>query len=463
MPGLFQALEIGKRALLSNQYNLQTIGHNIANVDTPGYTRQRVTITAAYPADSPEGPIGTGVQVQDVRQIRDLYLGQQYRDAQKSLGQWTYRQKTLAQVESLFNEPQDNSLSDVLNQFWDSWSELSTNSDSVNNRQMVLAQAETLVNGFHQLSRNLEKLRASIDSDLAAMTSEVNRLTTQIGELNRLIQSSEVGGANANDLRDARDLLIDELSNIIDVQTVEKANGANTVFMGAMILVDGVDVMPLEARTENEDGQPISRLVWRGTDVQLTNINGQLSGLLVSRDETIPHYLDQLDQLAESLVTRVNQLHAAGYGADGSTGVNFFDPRYTDASTIRINSEIELNIDKIVASSGVDGDNLTALAISDLRNRPVLANDSMSINDFYNSLVGKLGVEANEAESLTNNFELLVNQVDNSRQAVQGVSLDEEMANLVKFQHAYDAAARVITTMDEALDTVISNMGVVGR
>ena len=143
MPGLFQALEVGKRALLSHQYVLQTIGHNIANVNTPGYTRQRVSITASYPGDSPAGPIGTGIQADDIRHIRDLFLGQQYREAQKSLGQWTYKQKTLSQIESVLNEPQDTSLNDLLNDFWDAWSELSTNSDSTNNRKMVITKANS--------------------------------------------------------------------------------------------------------------------------------------------------------------------------------------------------------------------------------------------------------------------------------------------------------------------------------
>ena len=463
MAGLFQALEIGKRAMLTHQYSLQTIGHNIANVDTPGYTRQRVRISATYPEDSMKGPIGTGVTVQDIEQIRDLFLGQQYREANKSLGQWTYKEKTLSQIESLFNEPQENALGDQLNNFWDSWSELSTNSDSTNNRSMILAQANLLVTGFHQLSRQLSELRQSIDQDLQNVTSEINGLTNQISELNALIKSSELGSSKANDLRDARDLLIDELSNIIDVKTVEKGNGEDIVYMGSMVIVDGSDAFQIGTKTENIKGKATSRLVWQGTDVELTNLNGQLKGLLESRDQKIPEFLDQLNDLAQSLVQQVNTIHSAGYGADGSTGVNFFDPNFTDAATIRINSEIESDVNRIVASTGPDGDNLVALAISDLRNQRIAADNTMTINDFYNSLVGKLGIDTQEAKSFTNNYELLVAQVDNARQSVQGVSLDEEMTNMIKFQHAYDAAARVITTMDEALDLVINGMGVVGR
>jgi flagellar hook-associated protein 1 FlgK len=463
MPGLFQALEIGKRAVLTHQYTLQTIGHNIANVDTPGYTRQRVTISASYPQDSAAGQVGSGVQVEDIRHIRDLFLGEQYREARKSLGQWTYKQKSLSQIESIFNEPRENSLADLLNQFWDSWSELSTNSDSTNNRQMVVAQASLLVNGIHQLARKIDDLRNSLNRDVENMVQDVNRLTDEIGQLNQAILRNEAAGTRANDLRDSRDLLIDELANIIDVRTVEKANGANIVYMGAMVLVDGSDAFDVDTVAVNDKGRPMSRLVWKGTDVELTNLNGQLRGVLESRDEIVPGYLDELDELARTLVEEVNTLHASGYALDGSTGINFFDPAFADARTIRISAEVEFDANKVVASGGIEGDNLIALALSDLRNTEVARNNTVTINDFYNGLVGKLGVETHEAQSFSSNYELLINQIDNFRQSVQGVSLDEEMANLVKAQHAYDAAARVITAMDEALDTVVFRLGTVGR
>ena len=146
-----------------------------------------------------------------------------------------------------------------------------------------------------------------------------------------------------------------------------------------------------------------------------------------------------------------------------TTGVAFFDPNFTSASDIRVSEEITRDISRIAASQSIDGDNLISLAISDLRNTDVAANGTMTINDFYTSMVGSLGVEAREATSFASNYDLLSNKIDNQRQSVQGVSLDEEMANLIRSQHAYDAAARVITVMDEALDVVIRSMGIVGR
>jgi flagellar hook-associated protein 1 FlgK len=466
MPGLFQGLEIGKRALLSHQVYLQTIGHNIANVNTPGFTRQRVRISASYPESLTYGQVGTGIRVDDVRHVRDMFLRQQYREANKSFGQWSYKEKTLAQIESLFNEPQDNALNEQLNDFWDAWSELSLSPESSPPRKMVLEQARTLINGFHQLSGQLTKLREATDRDLTGMVERINGLTSEIANLNQQIKSQELGGTRANDLRDERDRLTDELSLIIDVRTREKANGASIVYMGAMVLVDGSDSFDLGTRLVQEGDLITHDLVWKGTEVRLTNINGELAGLLQTRDEIIPQYLDQLNRLARSLVQEINRIHRSGYGYQNNlTDVNFFDPTYTDAATIRLNPEIEFDLNKIAASSAPDapGDNSIALQLAGLRDRPLLSDNTATLNDFYNGLIGGLGIESQEAKSFTDNYELLSHQADNARQAVEGVSLDEEMANMVKFQHAYDAAARVITTMDQALDVVITQMGIVGR
>jgi flagellar hook-associated protein 1 FlgK len=463
MSGLFQGLEIGNRALMAHQMVLQTIGHNIANVNTPGYSRQRVRILAANPEISVHGPIGAGVSADNVRHVRDLFLGKQYRETQKSLGKWSYKGKTLNQIESMLNELQDNSLSAMLNEFWNAWSSLSTNSDATAARTNVLAAAKQVINSLKQLTSDLRLQREAVDRDMTSMTSEVNRITRELARLNHRISYTELDGSRANDLRDRRDHLIDDLSNMIDVNVTEKENGANIVAMGAMILVDGSSSIDVGHKTVRAGGVVSHQLVWKGTEVRLKNINGQMAGLVEVRDEVIPRYQEQLNKLTKTLVEQVNSLHMAGYGLDGSTGVAFFDPNYTDAATIRLNPEIQQDISRIAASQSPDGDNLTALALSDLRNSLVLADNTMTINDFYNNLVGGLGIEAREAGSCTNNYELLAHKIDNQRQSVQGVSLDEEMTNLIKSQHAYDAAARVITVMDLALETVISKMGMTAR
>ncbi|MDZ4722884.1 MAG: flagellar hook-associated protein FlgK [candidate division Zixibacteria bacterium] len=463
MPGLFQGLEIGKRALLTHQVTLQTIGHNISNVNTPGFSRQRVRVSSSFPESTPKGAYGTGIQVDDIKHVRDLFLGRQFREANKSLGDWSYQEKSLTQIESLFNEPQDNALGSLINKFWDSWSDLSTNSDSANNRRLVVTQANQLVNGFQQLAHQLTELRESTDRDIKGMTEDVNRMTSEIARLNQQIASTELGNQTANDLRDTRDQITDELSNIIDVRVLEKSNGGSVVTMGSMVLVDGSDSLEIGTDSVNNNGVFSNKLVWKGTSVSLRNLSGQLAGLTKSRDEIIPGYLTQLNELASNIIDKVNELHRSGYGPNGTTGVNFFDPAFKTAGLMRLNQEIVTDINNIAASSTVDGDNILALSISDLRNARTMSGGTQTINDFYSSIVGNLGVETNKAVSFKDNYELLLHQIENSRQSVQGVSLDEEMSNMIRSQHAYDAAARVITSFDQALDTVINGMGIVGR
>jgi len=463
MPGLFQGLEIGKRALSASQTYLQTISHNIANVNTPGYSRQRVTISSTYPEQNAFGAVGTGVAVRDIRQVKDLFLGDQFRQESKALGQWTYKEKILSQIESLFSEPSDNTLADRLNGFWNSWDDLSKD-PTATNRQAVLGAATQMVDSFHTLSRDLGRLRQSIDSDLNSYASEINRLTAAIANVNQQVVTQEVDGTTANDLRDRRNVMIDELATLIDVNTIEQVNGGVRVMIGAMELVNGPESQQLEAVATNKDGRVSHELVWRGTSVQIKNVDGQLKGLFDARDDMIDRYQTELDTIASTIIDRVNAVHRSGYGLDGSTGLDFFDPNYRTAAGIRINQNLERSPDKIAASAGGEvGDGSIALAIQSLRNERVLINNTTTINDYYDSLIGKLGIESNQAVSFSENYELLVSQIENSRQSVEGVSLDEEMANMIKFQHAYDAAARVITTMDEALDTVISRMGIVGR
>jgi flagellar hook-associated protein 1 len=464
MPGLFQGLEIGKRALLTHQVVLQTIGHNIANVNTPGYSRQRVQIGATLPENSTIGSLGTGINADNVRQVRDLFLGEQLRSDSKYQGQWSYKEKILSQIESLFAEPADGTLSAQLNKFWDSWSEVSTNPTSIGSRVAVIEQTNLMVNSFHEMANQLDRLRNAIDGDLVTLTSDVNRLSKEIANINLQIKSREIGMERANDLRDARDLLVDELSQIVDVNTVEEAGGGLLVFIGAMELVSGVDNQELQAKVENAGGYSKHTLVWKGTNTSIKNLNGQLHALVEMRDDVIPGYMRELDTLASNLITAVNNLHQTGTGLDSSTGRTFFDSAFQTAATMRLNSDLSDHPERLAASAGgEEGDNTIALAIHGLRTQRVMASGTTSINDYYNGIVGRLGVEAHQANSFASNYEMLVEQIKNTRDSVQGVSLDEEMANMVKFQHAYDAAARVITSFDQALDTVINTMGIVGR
>lgn len=464
MSGLFQGLEIGKRALMTHQLSLTTLGHNVANVSTPGYTRQRVQISSAQPLVSAAYTIGNGVTAETIVHVRDLFLTGQYRRENKSLGEWTYKETALTQIESYFAEPNDNSLSDLLDQFWNSWSDLSNNPESTAARASVISQAELLTNAFHTLDTSLAEMQASVDGDITSRVEEINSLGKQIANLNRQIVSEELGGQSANDLRDQRDLLIDELSGIVDVTTAEKSNGSVAVYISGLAIVENGDTFELGTRVSSGADQVKHEITWKGTKTTLKITGGELKGLIDVRDTTIPEYRSRLDNLAATVVRQVNAVHRTGTGLTGVSGLDFFNSAYATAGTIQLETAVAADSNLIAASeSGEPGDNVIALAIADIRNQTVMSSNTATMSAYYTALVGDVGVDTNEAETFKSNYEVLVQQITNSRESVQGVSIDEEMADMVKAQNAYNAAARVITTMDEALDTVIQGMGVVGR
>ncbi len=462
MSGLFQGLELGKRALLTHQMSMQTVGHNIANVDTPGYRRQRVRVSTTTPTLNALHSIGTGITATRIEQARDLFLGEQFRSDNRKLGEWTYKEKTMAQIELLIGEPNDNGLAETMDNFWGSWQSLARG--DAGSREAIVQHANLLSSGLRDLSDQLRRLQEASDVEMVELTNQVNQLTGEIARLNHNIKRQELGGGPANDLRDGRDYLVDQLSNIIDVRTHETQQGDFIVYMGSMAVVDHDSSYDIGANLVSKNGRESHELVWKGTSIEIKNVSGQLKGVMDSRDEIVPRYLDKLDDMAAALVAEVNAIHRTGFGSDGSTGFDFFDPRGTTARSIQVSSDITFQVSRIASSlSGEPGDTLIAKAIGQLQDTRLLQNNTQTLSDYYVNMVGSLGIQSQEAQTMTRNYEVLVNQIENQRMAVEGVSLDEEMANMVKYQHAYDAAARVITTMDQALDTVITRMGVVGR
>jgi flagellar hook-associated protein 1 FlgK len=463
MSGLFQGLEIGKQALLTHQLSLSTIGHNIANVSTPGYTRQRVQVASAMPIQMGNYTLGNGVTAQTITQVRDLFLTSQYRRENKSLGEWTYQEKALTQIEAFFAEPNSDSLGDVINKFWNSWSDLSNNPESTAARSAVISQGRLLADAFNSLDRRFEEMQASVDKDVAARVEEINSRCKEIANLNRLIVSQELGGQKANDLRDQRDKLIDDLSSIVDVTTAAKANGSTTVYVSGLAIVENADTFELGTRMKSGETQAKHEIIWKGTKTAIKITGGELKGLLDTRDTIIPDYRRRLDDLAASIVHQVNAIHRTGTGLTGMTGLDFFNNAFTTAGTIQLDTGMS-DPNLIAASaSGEPGDNAIALALADLRNQTVMSSGTATMAEFYTTFIGDVGVATHEAETLRGNYEVMVQQIENSRQSIQGVSLDEETANMMKMQQSYNAAARIITTMDEALSTIIQGMGVVGR
>jgi len=303
-------------------------------------------------------------------------------------------------------------------------------------------------------------MRVSLDNEITSITEQINSMSAQLADLNQSISRSELGGDQANDLRDRRDQLVDQLSQLVDVSTQEQSNGSLTVYLDSMALVENHSYQTLTSQIQS-DGRSASHTVRFGNlGIDLKNIGGKLEGMIETRDDVIMKKLQELDSMAVGIAKAVNEIHRGGKGSRGSSEVNFFDPQTAGAADIALDQLVLQDVSYIAAGqNGEPGDNSNALQIASLRSAQKMRDNKATFGDFYNSLIGEIGIKTNEAENVEQNQQALVSQIENSKQAIGGVSLDEEMANMIQYQHAYEAAARVITTMDQALDTIINGMG----
>ncbi|MFC0212909.1 flagellar hook-associated protein FlgK [Paenibacillus chartarius] len=527
MASTFHGIETARRSLFTQQAALNTTGHNIANANTEGYSRQRVNMQASLAIDTPgftrnnvPGQLGTGVEFASITRVREKFLDDQFRNENKSLGSWEIQADTLDKLETIMNEPSENGIRTVMDEFWKSWSDLSKNPEDVTGRKILRENAMALADAFNQVSKQLSDLNSDLTTNIGVKATEINSMITTIASLNAQIVKVEGMGDSANDLRDQRDLLTDNLSKIVNITVTETPQGY-TINMGTTNLVTGSTATPTSVAAL-EDAVTTGALN-----------SGEVYGMIYSRDQYVEDYQNQLDVLANSLangdvtitlpagtvlpnnttlttsngpatysgtvlqrtlgtdtvvtVQGINGLHKLGYlftnpattGGDiftakaGSTGVT--------ASSIELNPAIKADASLIATSmrvtgtspneTTVKGNNTLTILMSQMKDSKFAFAGGTSgngvtngtLDDYFRSIVGQMGVQAQEANRQTKNQQQLVDQVDSRRQAVSGVSLDEEMANMITFQHAYGAAARFMTTYDQILDKLINSTGVVGR
>ncbi|KNZ70096.1 flagellar hook-associated protein FlgK [Thermincola ferriacetica] len=481
MRSTFFGLNIGRQALQAQQRALDVTAHNIANANTEGFSRQRAVMATTTPFAYPSvnrpigaGQIGTGVMVEEVKRMRDSFIDLQVRQEVNKTGEWETKNNSLQKLEVIFNEPSDAGLRTVLDQFWEAWQELSKKPELEAVRSLVRQRGIAVAETFNHLDRQLTDLAEDLDASVKIKVDEINNIAGQVAALNDQIVRVEVQGDNANDLRDKRDLLLDELSKIVQITVKEDNSGAVTVSIGGRALVSAAGVSKISAVPNGANNGYVD-LQWAVDGTAVSIQSGSIKGMLDIRDITIPSYRQQLDDLANALVTSVNAEHVAGYGLNKTAAdphFNFFDAAGTTAATISIDAAILGDLDNIAAASTAadplaspsvenSGDGSNALNIAELKHQALLG--TATLDDYYRGMIAQLGVEAQESSRMVDNQNLLLSQLENRRQEVSGVSLDEEMTNMIKFQHAYNAAARTITAMDEMLDTIVNRLGLVGR
>lgn len=586
LSGLFGTLNIGKSGLFTSQRAIDVTSHNIANANTEGYTRQRAELQTTRPFCTPSmnnaaspGQVGTGVQVSQIQRIRDTFLDYQVRVELGVQGNYSGRDKFLSQVENVFNEPSDTGLSTLLGKFFDSWQQLSKQSETSNGKTMVSEQSMALANELNHMYGQLNKIKGNAQDLIKQTTTDINSFLNQIDQLNKEIIQISVSGNNPNDLMDRRDLLLDQLSSkfgiSIDkknfksieintkedtgtnspmingkpvnlVQTLEPDKVARFAYVGSIekgetdgqynivyykngdmtakenrVVVKDVELTPEEYKNLDE-----CRVLWTdkngalmkkdgtvatiGADGTITGVKfedvplftpstGELKGYM-SIQQDIDTYIDKVNNLARALAFSVNTIH--GQTEDPSKdGLPFFvnkdgDEKDINASNITVNKKIMedpmlIKASKLDVPPSGESDGKRAMAIAGLRDKLMgiqniksdttredyiknlcgglvedeygvkIINgttDGMKIDNYFKDMVDALGIQEQEARRTVKNQANLLTRFTQSRDAVSGVSLDEEMTNLIQFQHAYVANSKIISTVDELLDVVVNGL-----
>ncbi|SMC39827.1 flagellar hook-associated protein FlgK [Sporomusa malonica] len=600
MSSTFGGLNTVVRGLFAQQMSLDTVGHNISNANTDGYSRQRVNLVTSNPQTLYAGigqvQLGTGVVTESITRARDTFVDQQMWKESSTLGYGQTLQDSLGKIEGVFMEPTETGMQTVLNKFWEALNTLSTNGSDNGARSALRERGVELVDTIQQANKQLRNMVSDMNSVVGLRVETINQITSEMVSLNKQITAVEVGKIDhANDLRDRRDYLVDQLSSIINVRVTEDQVGNYIVQSSGVLLVDGQSNYKLSTKSSIDPDYNYEVVsVTESTGVTINFTDGELKGLLASRDDQtsgVKGYLDKLSNMSQFLLQEFNAVQRSGYGSDNSTGYNFFGvsgnastsdysvtgnyaaifgtttPKsYQWIDSLKVNDDLFNPVDgtaKIAAktmagsvqitqsnaaggkiafggkytgslasvsyqvrltantagaitgieystdngtswntsievtpattpktfsigngvtvqigtqASNANGDTYNfsmpqGIAAGD--NAVNLANrlkvdisellGKSSLDTFYASFIGALGIQRQSATRLTDNQKALVSQITNSRESVSGVNMDEEMSNMIRFQKGYNAAARILTSMDEMLDKLINGTGVVGR
>lgn len=591
MVSLNSIFEIGARALFAQQSAINTTGHNIANANTEGFSRQRVRLETSTPLDFVPGQFGTGVQAVAVERIRDEFIDNQIRTQATSNGFFSSQREIMDRLEVVFSDPLNpvsdsltstaqSGLNSSLSSLFDAWQELSLNPESAAIRSNLREQAMTATEAFNLVERELTQLGEDVNETIGNKIDDINSLAAQIADLNQNIAVGELGEAqNANDLRDKRDGLVLQLSRIIKINVEEEPSGSVTIKAFGVSLVEKDQIKEL-AVEERDDGTGYFDILFdtiRSRSLTADIDSGELGGLLRQRDAIIPEFQEQTNELAGELIAEVNRIHSSAMGLEGFTTmtgtravsnstvplnaaglafpsqagsfdirlldsngdeVNVFtidvDPNGTpgapppavnldelvaqidavdgtagggplsaqvvnnqlqistasgfqfafsndnsgvltslgmneffsgsDASDIRVSDQVLNNVAHISTGvRGEPGDNSIALAIAQLSDARTMENDTVTFNDFYRGMTASLGVQSRRIQQLEGTTESLVQSLQQRQDQVTGTSVDEEAINLIRFQRAYTAAARLVTSVDELFELVVTRLGLVGR
>ena len=470
MPGLFDTLSLATRALQAQQVGVTISGQNLANVNNPAYARQRVDFQTSAAVPMVGGIQGTGVQVAAIQQIRDTLLDGQITDESSVGGYWTASQAgledtqthlgqflngTAAATDGTSGATSAQGLSTQLDNLFSSFQAVATNPTSISQRQALVSQAQSLASSFNQISTRLTGVNKDLNTSISSDVDSANQLLSDIAGLNDDIAKTESAtGSTANDLRDLRQQKLESLAQLANLQTSTATDGTLTISIGGVAMVSGSKVADTLQTFDPGNGQLQIHAATAGTPLTLTG--GSIGGALDTRDGALANLRTGIDSLASQLITQVNSVYSPGYDLNGNTGANFFTG--TDAATIGVNSNLNNDPSQVQAAGvpGKAGNNSVALALAQLAQQTNAGLGNQTFDGAYGKLVADLGNSLSHANDQVANHDSVSSMLAKQRDSVSGVSMEEELTNLMTFQKAYQASAQIISTVNMMLQTLVN-------
>lgn len=487
----FGSLNIANTGLFASRRALDVTSHNIANSNTEGYSRQILLQKASMPIwGDPKGIMGTGVDTYNIIRIRNEYLDKKFWSQNKSVGEWSIKQENLEMIESIFNEPSNTGIRQVLDEYFIALDELSKSTGDSTKRVAVVERANTLAVSLNRNGHEIINTIRDTNSAVKSKVEEINSLAGQLSVLNRQIFNMELGDNQANDLRDQRTVLLDKLSKIIDIEVSTSKDIHNNEFLsiklGGITFVEHTNYQELDyvdidvAGITDLGAGKMSQVVWKGMESQKVAIKGgELKGLLDTRDgdgqglnyRGLRYYLGKLNEFAQDFSKAINEQHKKGVDFYGEPGGDFFKVPAGGSNNINclnftVSDYLMIDPNHFAASSHTEGEsnNENVMKIISLKNSTSMFESTKgTCDDFIKAMLSTLAVDSQQSIRMLTNTEILLAQTDSTRMSESGVLLDEEMGNMVKFNQTYNASAMMISTLDKILDTTINRLGMVGR
>jgi flagellar hook-associated protein 1 FlgK len=454
MSSLSAALSIATGALEAEQGAMDATTNNVANSNTPGYSRVEPVLVSGDPVVLGSLTFGSGVVLQQLQSIRDPILQMRIQEETQQQSQLNTYVGATQQVQTLFNSTGSDIGSEISN-FFSSVSQLATDPTNLSVRQGVLTAAGNLATAFNNTANSLSQQRSSLDLTVGQTVAQINSVTSQIAALNTQISSLADTGKDASSLQDQRDVLIGQLSGLVDVHQIQtENNGLTLTTSDGTALVTGGQNFALSTQTNASGFQDVYS---QGTDITGNIVSGQLGGLLEARDQTIPSLLSSLDTLASGLANNLNSANASGFDLNGLQGGDIFvAPAGVQGAAANLAVQMTDPAGLAASSDGSSGSDGNVANLSAVQNSTVISGETPT--DFYSNLVYTVGNDVSNGTAELNSSQLILTQLQDQRNSVSGVDLNQEAANMVEYQRAYDAAAQVVTTINDMLNTVI-NMG----